>query len=122
MTLPGDAVRFFLRTVGMPAPMVEVMRLTPAFGKLKPKELEKLLGDKEKLKRVLLAHVVAGKLFAADLSKLRSGDKLPTMVESKSLKLGLNKGQVSVDKAKVVKADVEASNGVIHAIDMVLTT
>jgi len=32
---PADAVRFFLRTVGMPAPMVELMRLTPAFGKLK---------------------------------------------------------------------------------------
>jgi pimeloyl-ACP methyl ester carboxylesterase len=32
---PGAAVRFFLRTVGMPAPMVELMRMTPAFGRLK---------------------------------------------------------------------------------------
>jgi pimeloyl-ACP methyl ester carboxylesterase len=32
---PADAVAFFLRTVGMPAPLVQLMRLTPAFGKLR---------------------------------------------------------------------------------------
>jgi pimeloyl-ACP methyl ester carboxylesterase len=32
---PGDAVAYFLRTVGMPAPLVRLMRLTPAFGKLR---------------------------------------------------------------------------------------
>lgn len=36
------------------------------------------------------------------------------------MKIQLEKGQVSIDNAKVTKADIKASNGVIHVINKVL--
>jgi uncharacterized surface protein with fasciclin (FAS1) repeats len=93
-----------------------------AFAKLPPEKLDDLLKpeNKEKLKAVLLNHVVEGKLRSADVTAAR-----PKELESAGgAKLVVKKsgdGKVTVNNAaKVVAPDVEATNGWIHGIDTVL--
>lgn len=85
-----------------------------AFAKVPAATLEMLGKDKEKLKKVLLYHVVSGKVMAKDVK----AGKVKT-VNGQSATLA-TKGEVTIDKAKVVKADIETSNGVIHVIDAVI--
>src|SRR5579872_5852888 len=89
-----------------------------AFSKLPAGTVETLLKpeNKEKLKSILLYHVVAGDVTAAQVVKLSSAKT----INGQDLKLTVNDGTVMVNDAKVVKADVLASNGVIHVIDTVL--
>lgn len=86
-----------------------------AFAKLPAGTLDALLKDKAKLTKVLTYHVVPGKVTSADVVKLTSAKT----VEGQSLPIDTSSG-VKVGGAKVVKADVMASNGVIHVIDSVL--
>lgn len=86
-----------------------------AFSKLPAGSLESLLKDREKLGAVLKYHVVAGRLTAQSVSREKS---LKT-VQGKDLRVDTS-GGVRVGPARVVKADIEASNGVIHVIDRVL--
>ena len=90
-----------------------------AFAKLPPNTLEDLLKpeNKEKLKAILLYHVVPGKFAAADVMKL-DGKRIATLEGSK-VKVKTRHG-VMVDNAKVVKTDVMTSNGIIHVIDTVI--
>ena len=87
-----------------------------AFAKLPKGTVEALLKDVPKLKAVLTYHVVAGKVTAADVVKLDSAKT----VNGKSLAIANKNGVVTIDKSKVVKADIPTSNGVIHVIDTVL--
>ena len=77
-------------------------------------QLDALLADKAKLTAVLTYHVVPGKVMAKDVK----AGKVKT-VQGSELTLGTT-GGVTVDAAKVVKADIVASNGVIHVIDSVV--
>lgn len=86
-----------------------------AFAKLPAGALESLLKDKEQLKAVLTYHVVSGSVNSCDVSKLKAAQT----VQGASVKIGTT-GGVTVDNAKVVKADVVAGNGIIHVIDTVL--
>ena len=92
-----------------------------AFAKVPKAELAALLKDKAKLIEVLTYHVVAGKVLSKDIKagkvKTMQGDELTTSTSSSGIS-GIR--LVSIDVAKVVKADVLADNGVIHAIDSVL--
>jgi uncharacterized surface protein with fasciclin (FAS1) repeats len=92
-----------------------------AFAKLPKGTVESLLKpeNKAKLIAILTYHVVKGKVMAADVMKLKSGSRVPT-VEGQSVVIKVSKMGVMVDKAKVIKTDIEASNGVIHVIDTVL--
>lgn len=91
-----------------------------AFARLPPGELDALLKDKKKLSSVLLNHVVQGKrLTSADLTKMKDGSTL-RMANKDFATLHLKGGSVMVDTATVTQPDIEASNGVIHAIDAVL--
>ena len=87
-----------------------------AFAKLPAGTLDGLLKDPEKLKAILLYHVVSGKVLAADVVKLTEA----TTVNGKSVKIDATNGVVLNGTAKVLKADVLTSNGVIHVIDTVL--
>jgi len=89
-----------------------------AFKKLPPGTLESLLKpeNKEKLRAILTYHVVAGEITAAEAMKLSSAKTL----NGQSLAISTSDGTVMVNNAKVVKADIHASNGVIHVIDTVL--
>ena len=89
-----------------------------AFAKVPKSVLDKLGKNPAALKAVLTYHVVAGKVMAADVVKLKDGTKVKT-VNGASITVGTKHG-VMVDKAKVVKADIVCSNGVIHMIDSVI--
>ena len=87
-----------------------------AFAKLPAGTVEALLADKEKLTAILLYHVVAGKVEAADVVKLTSA----TTVNGQSVAIRVVDGTVMIDNATVVTPNVQASNGVIHVIDTVI--
>ena len=86
-----------------------------AFAKLPAGTVEALLKDIPKLKAILTYHVVAGQVEAKDVVKLAKA----TTVNGQDLAIGTLSG-VTINGAKVVKADVQASNGIIHVIDTVL--
>jgi len=86
-----------------------------AFAKLPAGTLESLLKDKKKLAAVLTYHVVPGKVMAKDVVKLKKAKT----VQGQEITIDTKAG-VKVDNAKVVKTDIEASNGVIHVIDAVI--
>jgi uncharacterized surface protein with fasciclin (FAS1) repeats len=102
-------------TLKGPGPFTVFAPTDAAFAKLPAGALDALLKDKAKLTKVLTYHVVAGKVTAADVVKLTSAKT----VEGQSVAIDARNG-VKVGNAKVVKADVMASNGVIHVIDTVL--
>ena len=85
-----------------------------AFAKIPKADLDALLKDKAKLTAVLTYHVVPGKVMAKDV---KAGNV--KTVQGSDITLA-TMGGVTVNNAKVVSADVGASNGVIHAIDTVL--
>ncbi len=89
-----------------------------AFAKLPAGTLESLLKpeNKEKLVNILKYHVVSGKVMAADVVKLTEAE---TLAESK-VTVKVHEGSVMINDSKVIKADIECSNGVIHVIDKVL--
>ena len=87
-----------------------------AFAKVSKATLQALAKDKAKLRAVLLYHVAKGKLTAAKVVKLRSIKTL----NGQSLKVRVNHGTVTIGGARVIKADIGASNGVIHVINKVL--
>ena len=88
-----------------------------AFAKLPAGTVESLLKpeNKDKLAAILLYHVVAGSVYAADVTD----GATPTTLEGAKLNVAVGSG-VSINGANVVQADIKASNGVIHVIDAVL--
>lgn len=86
-----------------------------AFSALPEGTVEALLKDTEKLKAILLYHVVAGKYKAKDVI---NKDEIKT-VQGQSIHIDASDG-VKVDDAHVIQADIEAENGVIHIIDKVI--
>ena len=86
-----------------------------AFAALPAGTLEGLLADPDQLAKVLTLHVVSGESDAADVVQLTE----VITVEGSTLMIDTTDG-VSVGGAKVVAADVFASNGVIHVIDRVI--
>ena len=89
-----------------------------AFAKLPAGTLDNLLKPENKpmLRRVLTYHVVPGKVLATDVVKVTSAKT----VSGDSVRIKVDGSTVMVDKARVVKTDILASNGVIHVIDTVL--
>jgi uncharacterized surface protein with fasciclin (FAS1) repeats len=81
-----------------------------------------LTGDIELLKTVLTSHVIAGKVMAADTAALNGMEA--DMLSGEKAKVVSADGVVSftigTSTATVVTADIEASNGVIHIVDMPL--
>ena len=87
-----------------------------AFAKIPKDQLEALLANKTQLTAVLTYHVVAGKVMSTDLTN----DMAVKTVQGENVTITLADGGVMVNDAKVVQADIECTNGVIHAIDTVL--
>jgi uncharacterized surface protein with fasciclin (FAS1) repeats len=91
-----------------------------AFAKLPKGTVEGLLKDVPKLKAVLTYHVVAGKVMAADVVKLKTAKT----VQGQDVKIDASKWHlhknVKINDANVVKADIVTDNGVIHVIDKVI--
>lgn len=87
-----------------------------AFKKLPAGTLDAVLKDKNKLTDILTYHVVPGKMLASDVAKQRS---LKTL-EGKPLSVDASGGNVMINDARVIQADIMCNNGVIHVIDSVL--
>jgi len=89
-----------------------------AFAKLPAGTVENLLKpeNKAQLVAILTYHVVPGAVMAAQVTKLKDAKT----VNGQSVRIGAMSGSVTIDKARVVKADIKTSNGVIHVIDAVM--
>jgi uncharacterized surface protein with fasciclin (FAS1) repeats len=87
-----------------------------AFAKLPAGTLDALLQDTNRLRHILLYHVIHGpRLRAADLE---SGQLLT--LHGAPLRLEVTPAGVKVNQANVITADVEAGNGIIHVLDEVI--
>jgi uncharacterized surface protein with fasciclin (FAS1) repeats len=87
-----------------------------AFAKVPKSVLNSLKHNRRELRAVLLYHVLKGRIRAAKLVKLHSVKTL----NGQSLTVRVKHGTVSVGRARVIKANIAASNGVIHVINRVL--
>ncbi len=87
-----------------------------AFAKIPAETLNALLADKAKLSEVLLYHVVAGDVKAADVVKLTEAET----ASGKKVMIKVEGDKVFVNDAQVIITDIVASNGTIHVIDTVL--
>jgi uncharacterized surface protein with fasciclin (FAS1) repeats len=89
-----------------------------AFAKLPAGTLTDLLKpeNKAKLQSILTYHVVAGNVRSADAVKLASAKT----VNGESFSIRSDSNGLMVDEATVIKADIKASNGMIHVIDRVI--
>jgi uncharacterized surface protein with fasciclin (FAS1) repeats len=88
-----------------------------AFADLPAGTVEALLEDIPALTDILLYHVVSGEVMAAEVVSLDS----VTTVQGQDVSIQVEDGNVYVSDALVIDTDIEASNGVIHVIDAVLT-
>jgi uncharacterized surface protein with fasciclin (FAS1) repeats len=105
-------------TLEGPGPFTVFAPTDEAFAKLPAGTLDNLLKpeNKNKLRRILTYHVVAGEVRAADVVKLQSAKA----VSGDTITVKARDGKVQVDGANVTKTDIAASNGVIHVIDTVI--
>jgi len=87
-----------------------------AFQSLDPALRKTLAMDTNLLKKVLLQHVVSGNVLSNQLSD----NQVVSSVEGAPLQFKVGAGGITVNGRKVIKADVPASNGVIHVIDEVI--
>lgn len=89
-----------------------------AFAALPAGMVDDLLANPEQLAEILTYHVVAGEVMAADVVGLNSA----TTVQGSDVRIATNAdGGVMIDNARVIMTDIQASNGVIHVIDAVIT-
>ena len=118
-------------TLSGPGPFTVFAPTNEAFGKLPAGTVDTLVKPENKaaLVKILTYHVVAGRMTAADLSKLVAdgmGKAMLKTVEGETLTLEAPKpGQLEIidakgDKSMVTIPDVLQSNGVIHVVDTVL--
>ncbi len=89
-----------------------------AFAKLPAGTLETLLKpeNKAKLQSILTYHVISGKVMSQDVVKMTSAKT----VEGSNIAIKASSDGVMVNNARVIKTDIETSNGVIHVIDTVI--
>ena len=86
-----------------------------AFAKIPKADLDALLADKAKLTAVLTHHALAAKVEAKDVST-----SIITMLDGTDVAVTVGKDGVMIGAAKIIKTDIQASNGVIHVIDTVI--
>ena len=106
-------------TLKGPGPFTVFAPTDEAFAKLPAGTVETLLKpeNKEKLVQILTYHVVPGKVMSGDVAGKSTEAKT---VEGSTLEVDASDGEVKVDDARVVQADIAADNGVIHVIDTVV--
>jgi len=105
-------------TLKGPGPFTVFAPTDAAFAKLPAGTVEDLLKpeNKQKLVAILTYHVVPARAMSKDVAGMKSAKT----VNGKKLMLKVIGDKVMVNDATVTKADIEASNGVIHVIDSVL--
>jgi transforming growth factor-beta-induced protein len=101
-----------------PGPLTVFAPTDDAFKKLPAGTVDSLLKpeNQDKLKSILLYHVVNGAVQSTDVAKMTS----TTTLEGDNVNIKVDMGNVYINDAKVVIADIKTSNGIIHVIDTVL--
>ncbi|MEI8174422.1 MAG: fasciclin domain-containing protein [bacterium] len=102
-------------TLSRKGPFTLLAPTDDAFSKIPKDTLAAVLADKEKLTAILTYHVIAGKIMASDVINLTSAKT----IQGSEINIKTLNG-VTMNEAKVLKTDIECSNGVIHIIDSVL--
>lgn len=87
-----------------------------AFSKVPKKTLDGLAADKAMLRKVLLYHVLPGKVPASTVVKKKSA----TTAEGSKVTFSVRGENAFVNDAKITKTDIRCSNGIVHAINRVL--
>ena len=87
-----------------------------AFAKMPSGDLSALLADKPKLRSVLTQHIVAAKVRAPRVRVPNTA----TTVDGRTLTMTVEQGFYKVNGVQIVRTNLRASNGLIHAIDSVL--
>jgi uncharacterized surface protein with fasciclin (FAS1) repeats len=87
-----------------------------AFAKVPKQTLDDLAADKAMLKKVLLYHVLPGKVPASKVLKTKSA----TTAEGSKVTFSVRGKSAFVNDAKITKTDIRCSNGIVHAINRVL--
>jgi uncharacterized surface protein with fasciclin (FAS1) repeats len=89
-----------------------------AFAKLPEGTLQSLLQpeNREKLQAILKFHVIPGRIYSTDA--LRAGHA--KTLQGGKVNFSLRDGQAFVNGARIIRTDLDASNGVIHIIDSVI--
>ena len=87
-----------------------------AFAKVPKKTLNELAADKAMLKKVLLYHVLPGKVPASKVLKMESAKT----AEGSRVEFSVRGKNAFVNDAKITKTDIRCSNGIVHAINAVL--
>jgi uncharacterized surface protein with fasciclin (FAS1) repeats len=100
--------------LGAKGPFTVFAPTDEAFKKLPAGAYERLLKDSGKLKAILNYHVVAGYLMARDL---KSGEVMTAQGTALTVVVS---SDVRVNGARVTKADIAATNGIVHAIDTLI--
>jgi uncharacterized surface protein with fasciclin (FAS1) repeats len=101
-------------TLASPGPYTVFAPTNEAFAALGEETLAAVLADRALLTDILLYHVAAGELVAADVLSRSS----ITMANGETVTV--NAGAVEVNGAGIVATDIMAGNGVVHVIDAVL--
>ncbi len=104
-------------TLKGPGPFTVFAPTDSAFAKLPPGTVESLMQDVPTLKNILLFHVIPMKVMAIDIT---TTPKYTSLLGDTLNVMSMPGGRVMIGDATIVKADVEAKNGVIHVIDKVL--
>lgn len=99
-----------------PGPLTVLAPTDEAFAKIPKADLDALMKDKVKLAAVLQYHVLAGNVSSADLKMMKDFGT----VQGKRIQISSAGPMLKINNATIVKADIPASNGVIHVIDTVL--
>lgn len=100
-----------------PGPYTVFAPTDDAFAKVPKADLDALLKDKAKLSAVLTNHVLPMNALAKDLAGL----KTISSAQGSRLTIEADKdGALTINGAKVIKADIPAANGVIHVVDSVI--
>lgn len=104
-----------VETLKGPGPFTLFAPTDEAFAQLPEGTVDALLKDPARLKGVLLYHVVSDRLMAADVVRRTT----VTTAQGQTAAIDTADG-ASIGGAKIVMADILASNGVIHVIDRVI--
>jgi len=99
-----------------PGPYTVFAPTDEAFAEVPKATLEALAKDKAKLQEVLEYHVLTSKWTTDDIKLVeRTGT-----AQGKSVSFASSGGALTVNGAKVIKANIDCSNGIVHVIDTVL--
>jgi uncharacterized surface protein with fasciclin (FAS1) repeats len=99
-----------------PGPYTVFAPTDEAFAKVPADVLAGLAKDKAKLQAVLKYHVLTSKWTTDDIKLV----KQTGTAMGKSVAFAVSGANITVDGAKVIKANIDCTNGMVHAIDTVL--